>query len=164
MWLPDALSRKYPGAGRELAWQYVFPAARLSFDPRSGVQRRHHLVHAWRVLRSRVRGPRLGGKRWTASNAWKPHSQSAQTAVTLPTGCFWVWHALSPSRASSSRRACGDEVGWRRPRHQSLYTLAPQRASSLRSEREPPSNSALHATRAAARYFESYTSARSPRA
>jgi len=43
VWLPDALSRKYPGAGRELAWQYVFPAARISFDPRSGVQRRHHL-------------------------------------------------------------------------------------------------------------------------
>jgi len=43
VWLPDALSRKYPGAGRELAWQYVFPAAKISIDPRSGMQRRHHL-------------------------------------------------------------------------------------------------------------------------
>jgi integron integrase len=42
-WLPDALSRKYPGAGRELAWQYVFPASRIAIDPRGGVQRRHHL-------------------------------------------------------------------------------------------------------------------------
>ena len=43
VWLPEALSRKYPGAGRELAWQYVFPASRISLDPRSGVRRRHHL-------------------------------------------------------------------------------------------------------------------------
>jgi integron integrase len=43
VWLPDALSRKYPAAGRELGWQYVFPASRISFDPRAGVRRRHHL-------------------------------------------------------------------------------------------------------------------------
>ena len=42
VWLPHALSRKYPKAGREFAWQYFFPAHRLSTDPRSGVQRRHH--------------------------------------------------------------------------------------------------------------------------
>lgn len=40
--LPHALSRKYPNAGRELGWQYVFPAARRSLDPRDGVERRHH--------------------------------------------------------------------------------------------------------------------------
>jgi integron integrase len=43
VWLPDALERKYVSAGREFAWQYVFPASRLSVDPRSGVERRHHL-------------------------------------------------------------------------------------------------------------------------
>ena len=42
-WLPEAIARKSPNAGRELGWQYVFPAARTSFDPRSGVRRRHHL-------------------------------------------------------------------------------------------------------------------------
>jgi|AMFO01.1.fsa_nt_gi integron integrase len=41
--LPDALARKYPTAGREWGWQWVFPSARLSTDPRSGVTRRHHL-------------------------------------------------------------------------------------------------------------------------
>lgn len=41
--LPRALARKYPNAGRELAWQYVFPARSRSVDPRSGVVRRHHL-------------------------------------------------------------------------------------------------------------------------
>lgn len=43
VWLPHALARKYPNAGREWGWQYVFPAARRSLDPRSGVVRRHHL-------------------------------------------------------------------------------------------------------------------------
>ncbi|MFZ5756829.1 MAG: integron integrase [Pseudomonadota bacterium] len=43
VYLPDALSRKYPGASRELAWQYLFPADSLSEDPRSGVIRRHHV-------------------------------------------------------------------------------------------------------------------------
>jgi integron integrase len=41
--LPYALERKYPGAGREWSWQYVFPAAQRSLDPRSGKARRHHL-------------------------------------------------------------------------------------------------------------------------
>lgn len=39
----DALARKYPNAAREWAWQYVFPASMRSLDPRSGVERRHHL-------------------------------------------------------------------------------------------------------------------------
>ncbi|MFL6332179.1 MAG: integron integrase [Pyrinomonadaceae bacterium] len=42
VYLPYALARKYPSAAREWAWQYVFPSARLSVDPRSGVTRRHH--------------------------------------------------------------------------------------------------------------------------
>ena len=41
--LPDALDRKYPGAPLEWGWQYVFPAANPSIDPRSGARRRHHL-------------------------------------------------------------------------------------------------------------------------
>ena len=42
VYLPNALERKYPNANREWAWQYVFPADRLSVDPRSGVVRRQH--------------------------------------------------------------------------------------------------------------------------
>jgi len=41
--LPDALARKYPRAGREWAWQFVFPSGNLSADPASGVLRRHHI-------------------------------------------------------------------------------------------------------------------------
>jgi site-specific recombinase XerD len=40
--LPYALERKYPNAAKEWAWQYVFPSAKLSLDPRSGITRRHH--------------------------------------------------------------------------------------------------------------------------
>lgn len=43
VYLPDALARKYPKAPWEWGWQYVFPAAGLSVDPRSGAVRRHHL-------------------------------------------------------------------------------------------------------------------------
>ena len=41
--LPGALERKMPNASREWAWQYVFPAAKRSVDPRSGVEQRHHV-------------------------------------------------------------------------------------------------------------------------
>ena len=41
--MPYALARKYPRAGREWAWQYVFPATGRSVDPRSGRTGRHHL-------------------------------------------------------------------------------------------------------------------------
>lgn len=41
--LPYAFGRKNPGAGRTWGWQWVFPAAELSVDPRSGIRRRHHI-------------------------------------------------------------------------------------------------------------------------
>jgi integron integrase len=41
--LPYALARKYPGADREWAWQYAFPAPHPSIYPRSRIRRRHHL-------------------------------------------------------------------------------------------------------------------------
>ncbi|MFT4101067.1 MAG: integron integrase [Burkholderiaceae bacterium] len=41
--LPAALARKYPAAAKSWAWFWLFPAERLSVDPRSGVRRRHHL-------------------------------------------------------------------------------------------------------------------------
>ena len=42
VYLPFALDRKYRNADRSWPWQYVFPAAKLSMDPRSGELRRHH--------------------------------------------------------------------------------------------------------------------------
>ena len=41
--VPDALAVKYPDLGRRWGWFWVFPAARLSVDPRSRIERRHHV-------------------------------------------------------------------------------------------------------------------------
>jgi integron integrase len=41
--LPHALESKYPRASQSWAWHWVFPSPRLSIDPRSGIERRHHL-------------------------------------------------------------------------------------------------------------------------
>ncbi|MFO8009451.1 MAG: integron integrase [Dehalococcoidia bacterium] len=43
VYLPYALERKSPNAGKEWGWQYVFPSSRISTDPRSGEVRRHHV-------------------------------------------------------------------------------------------------------------------------
>ena len=51
--LPHALARKYPNAAAELAWQYMFPATRISVDPRDGVRRRHHIDE--KILQKAVR-------------------------------------------------------------------------------------------------------------
>lgn len=44
VYLPDALARKYPRAEFELGWQYVFPSRDTAIDPRSGIERRHHMM------------------------------------------------------------------------------------------------------------------------
>lgn len=56
VWLPNALSRKYPNADRDFAWQYVFPARSRSIDPRSGASRRHHVDEA--VLQRAIKAAR----------------------------------------------------------------------------------------------------------
>ena len=59
--LPYALDRKYPGAHLDWGWQYIFPAAAPTRDPRSGAWRRHHLHEqsVQRVVREAVRNARL---------------------------------------------------------------------------------------------------------
>lgn len=44
--IPPALSRKYSNAASEFRWQYLFPAKKLSRDPRSGKMRRHHVLES----------------------------------------------------------------------------------------------------------------------
>jgi len=43
VWLPQAMSQKYPHAHRQFKWQYLFASAQFSKDPRSGRLHRHHL-------------------------------------------------------------------------------------------------------------------------
>jgi len=58
--LPYALVRKYPNAGHEWAWQYVFPAKNISTDPRTGARRRHH-IHESVLQRAVKHAVRLSG-------------------------------------------------------------------------------------------------------
>ncbi len=56
VYLPNALERKYRGADKSWAWQYVFPSSKISVDPRSGIKRRHHVNQQYlhRAVKSAV--------------------------------------------------------------------------------------------------------------
>lgn len=75
VYLPFALERKYPQANREWAWQYLFPAHRLSTDPRTGLIRRHHLDETG--LQKAVRAA----------------AQAAQ--IDKPVGCHTLRHSFA---------------------------------------------------------------------
>ncbi len=60
VYLPFALARKYPKAGKDWRWQFVFPAEHPSKDPRTGIVRRHH-VYPRGVGREICRATRLAG-------------------------------------------------------------------------------------------------------
>jgi integron integrase len=64
--MPYALERKYPNAGKEWGWQWVFPSEKLSRDPRSGIIRRHHMHHTYlrRPLQAAVRKAGIVKKRF----------------------------------------------------------------------------------------------------
>jgi integron integrase len=55
--LPNALTRKYPNAGREWPWQWAFPATRIYVERQTGQRRRHHLHES--VLQRAVRAAAL---------------------------------------------------------------------------------------------------------
>jgi len=46
VWIPEALERKYPGAGLAWEWQWLFPSRQVMRDPHSGLRRRHHVLDA----------------------------------------------------------------------------------------------------------------------
>lgn len=58
--LPHALHAKYPKAGQTWAWFWLFPSPTLSVDPRSGIERRHHLFEE-RLQRGLKRATVLAG-------------------------------------------------------------------------------------------------------
>jgi integron integrase len=43
VWLPGALEKKYPNAGKEWGWFWCFPSKSISIDPRNNIVRRHHV-------------------------------------------------------------------------------------------------------------------------
>jgi integron integrase len=58
--MPHALDAKYPRAGQSWAWFWLFPSPTLSVDPRTGVERRHHLYED-RVQRALKKAVALAG-------------------------------------------------------------------------------------------------------
>jgi integron integrase len=60
VYLPHAIGRKLPRAATEWVWQWVFPSAVRGVDPRSEVERRHHL-HAGSVSRAVTAAVRASG-------------------------------------------------------------------------------------------------------
>ena len=55
--MPEALERKYPGAPKELMWQYLFPARKPALDPRTGTLRQHyrHESYLQKTVKSAIR-------------------------------------------------------------------------------------------------------------
>lgn len=60
VYMPNALERKFPNAGRELAWQFLFPASATTFVSEAGEQRRHH-IHVTAVRKHLRRAVRESG-------------------------------------------------------------------------------------------------------
>lgn len=73
--LPDALERKYPNAGKELGWQWVFPASRHYVDRVTGQRRRHHIHES--VRQRAVREARL------------------KAGITKPASCHTLRHSFA---------------------------------------------------------------------
>jgi hypothetical protein len=44
VWMPEGLARKYPRAGEQWGWQWVFPARKPALDPVGRIVRRRHVT------------------------------------------------------------------------------------------------------------------------
>jgi integron integrase len=71
VYLPEALARKYRNAAREYRWQYVFPAKKLSKDPRSDVFRRHHVLESGLQKAVKVAVDRAGITKCVSSHTFR---------------------------------------------------------------------------------------------
>src|SRR5437867_10351206 len=83
--LPAALARKYPNAGREWAWQWVFPATRIYVEPQTGERRRHHL-HESVLQRAVKEAIRRAASRWRCA---VQHGAAADNRRRSPYGLEW---------------------------------------------------------------------------
>jgi len=102
--LPHALGRKYPNAGREWAWQWVFPATRTYRHPETGQRRRHHFHES--ALQRLVRVAVL------------------RSGVAKPAGCHTFRHSFATHLLESGHdiRTIQELLGHRDVRTTMIYT------------------------------------------
>jgi integron integrase len=102
--LPHALDRKYPNAGREWGWQWVFPATRTYRHPETGQRRRHHFHKSalQRVVRVAV----------------------IQAGIAKPAGCHTFRHSFATHllESGSDIRTVQELLGHRDVRTTMIYT------------------------------------------
>jgi integron integrase len=60
VWLPEGLARKYPKAGEQWPWQWLFPSREVSLDPVTGRSRRHHVTEG--AFQTAIRNAALQAK------------------------------------------------------------------------------------------------------
>ena len=90
--LPTALSRKYPHAGREWVWQWVFPATRIYVERLTGERRRHHLHESVSAACREARGLAFRDRQAPARTRCgtpSPRTCSRMAATSGPSRSFW---------------------------------------------------------------------------
>ncbi|GJQ63734.1 MAG: integron integrase [Melioribacteraceae bacterium] len=80
VYLPGAIAEKYPNASKTLDWQYVFPSPRISKDPRSGKNLRHH-IHESNLQREIKNAIRKTDIRFPASAHTFRHTFATQLLI-----------------------------------------------------------------------------------
>ncbi|MFH1675050.1 MAG: integron integrase [Pseudomonadota bacterium] len=71
VYIPEALARKYPAAAKDFRWQYVFPAKKISTDPRTGKVRRHHVLESGLQKAVKTAVYRAGITKWVTCHTFR---------------------------------------------------------------------------------------------